>query len=187
MANPFNRTNKAIADAVSKVISRQKMDILAKRAAKQIRKRTRLGKGVDRSGGTQKNLKPLADSYKAQRRGEVTFITRKLPSGASIVVPIRRNIRRPRLDSTTSPARSNLTFSGKMLRAIIGRGLGAGKALVTMNPRRIGDRLSNVQIAKLVSQQRPFFHLTRGELNGINRRLRREIIDLANINLTRVR
>lgn len=85
-----------IADAALKEMTDKKnLRIVGEEAKRLIQKRTRLGGSVKTNLGTRSRLKPLSDGYKKQRRNK-----------------------RSDLDRTTSPARSNLTYTGQMLREI---------------------------------------------------------------------
>ena len=70
--------------------SKENMQVLGDNAAALIKKRTRLGYGVDQNGGTKAKLKPLSPGYKKQRKAD----------GVA---------------STTTPNKSNLTNTGAML------------------------------------------------------------------------
>lgn len=116
--------------------------------------RTRRGRGVHpqarRQGvGKSKRLKPLSPSYIEYRQ---------------------RNA--GRLDSTTSPRRSNLTFSGQLLRSM--RVKEAKKGYVSVGPNsrlRAGGRgLTNEKLGRIVAEQgRPFNLLTKSDLKKVIR------------------
>lgn len=90
----FKKVFKSILEAAAKALQQQpEMDKYGEKAADLIKKRTRLGYGVDKQGGTKKKLKPLSQSYKKHRQ-------RHRPSGP------------------TSAGKSNLTSSGNMLDSL---------------------------------------------------------------------
>lgn len=105
---------------------------------KDIIKRTKLGYGVSEPEGGQSKLKPLSGNYTVQRK--------KLP-----------------LDSTTSPKKSNLTQTGKMLNDIkvkghettitltLGSELSNNKAKWNADMGRVFFNVSKVQVTKLTS------------------------------------
>ena len=86
-------TKKAVAD----LTTQKNLRILGEDAKSLIQKRTRLGGGVEKSLGPRTKLNKLSTLYKKQRK---------------------RFKGRGQLDSTTTPAKSNLTQTGGMLRDI---------------------------------------------------------------------
>lgn len=127
------------------------MNRLGEDIVKQIRKRTRLGFGVSKSGEKIK-FKELSKSYKAQRQGKVRFFTNKktgkvfplvkkgtvsakdLDSFRASDVARRSNtnrrkynklVKKPTLAPTTRPSRSNLTATGLMLESLTRRVVGS--------------------------------------------------------------
>ena len=116
------------------------MRFLADAAAELIVKRTRAGFGVK--------------SFRAQR-------TNRLLSLDPDYIAYRR---RKKLDSTTSPGKSNLTFTGQLLRSIKGNVTKEGRAVINFKDRRRGERLTNTQLAEYVEEQgRPFLYLAKTE------------------------
>lgn len=101
----FPEKLKALMDAVKdKLTSKDSMQELGDEAAQLIKKRTRLGYGLDKQGGVKQKLKPLSESYKRERKA----------TGVA---------------SSTSPSKSNLTNTGAMLDNI---GATASKGKVTI-------------------------------------------------------
>jgi len=150
---------------------------LAKETAEQIKRRTQLGKGVSDSGKNQK-LKGLSESYKKQRRGELAFFT----NSNGKVVPITSNVRKPKLDKNTTPNRSNLTATGQLLNAL--RGIYKRRNIIIdfdkerRGPGLTGQRgkATNSDIVGYQEKQgRPFFDLSRSELNGLRRKIANRI------------
>lgn len=85
---------KQIESALQAGVSKDNLRKTAKETTENIKKRTRLGRGVEKDGDRLSRLEPLEDSYKRQRR----------------------NLRKKgKLSSQTAPAKSNLTKSGEML------------------------------------------------------------------------
>lgn len=114
--------------------------------AERIQKRTRLGKGVDKTGADPKPLKKLSDGYVKQR-------AKKKSS----------------LDSTASPRRSNLTFSGRMLAALKTLSVLPDRVIVGIEASSRKDSLlKNDEVAGFVSKDRPFLNLSKAELNGVS-------------------
>lgn len=102
MANkdPFKKAFKNVEDIVKEVSKPKNLQTIGNTAVDIVRKRIRLGYGCDASGKRTK-LKGLKDSYKK---------VRKKGKG--------------KLSKSTTPAKSNLTFTGKMLnsmRAYLGK------------------------------------------------------------------
>lgn len=109
---------------------------------RQIQVRTRSGFGVASNGASQRRLRPLSSQYVEARR-----FARSLGI----------------LSETTTPQRSNLTFSGNMLESINYR----------VNNRRIMFGFSNQRaedVAEEVqSRGRPFFNLSNTEIRNLTR------------------
>jgi len=86
-----------IDDLIKRVINelshKQFMRILGEESVKDIRTRTRLGRGVEKSLGNAKSLKKLSTGYKKYRK-------------------------KIKLSKETRPAKSNLTKTGEMLNEI---------------------------------------------------------------------
>lgn len=97
----FKDLEKRLAKLIDDVGDAQVMDKVAKEGAKTVRKRTRRGFGVKETGGPSSKLTKLSDPYKKSRR---------------------RLKKQGNLSDETTPARSNLTTSGKMLDNIKGEG-----------------------------------------------------------------
>jgi phage gpG-like protein len=94
-------TPKQFADKMRKLskttIDKELMDEIASKTTKNVQTRTRKGFGVDTDGSKATKLEGLSESYKKQRK---------------------RLRKQGKLDSTTSPSKSNLTKSGDMLKDI---------------------------------------------------------------------
>ena len=73
----LEQVNQAIDMAVKESQSKAFTDPLGKFMAKQLVRRTKLGFGVDEYSSQQVRLKPLSDSYKKVRRGDLNFFTSK--------------------------------------------------------------------------------------------------------------
>lgn len=125
------------------------MKAFGEAAIELIVSRTRKGRGVSRTNSPDRKLKPLSRRYKAYRK-------------------------KKRLDPTTRPAKSNLTFSGQLLRSM--RVKEASNRKVTWGPnKRIrggtgsfrSEGLTNERLGELVSRQRPFNFLSKQEITKI--------------------
>jgi hypothetical protein len=125
-------------------------DYLLTQIPEQIRKRTRLGKGVDDKGGNIK-LNPLTELYVERRK--------KLP-----------------LSGQTTPKKSNLTATGQMLESIKGTRQGLKFIFSFIGNRKDGK--TNNEVASYAPKLgRPFFNLSNTEKNGISRGIRKLIND----------
>lgn len=125
---------------------------IANDMAAQIVKRTRLGKGVNKSGKLVK-LKALKKNSKYIKR------RRKGP-----------------IDSTTSPKKSNLTFTGQLLRAI--KGSSSGRKIIIILSNNRNDGILNSDIVEWQEKQgRRFFDLSKSEANKFTRIIRQKILD----------
>lgn len=95
-----------LKEIVAEIESKENMQEIANYLKQDIYKRTKLGYGVDKAGGTQSKFRALSDGYKKQRKGMDD------------------------LASDTSPAKSNLTQTGDMLDALVAT---ASKAKATVD------------------------------------------------------
>ncbi len=114
------RISQTINDSVKRAFSPKFTNKLGKKASLQIIKRVRLGYGVADTGN-QKRLKKLADSYKKVRKGKLKFYTGTRKDGSRFIGTYKPK-GAPRLSNQTTPGRSNLTATGKMLQSIRGYG-----------------------------------------------------------------
>lgn len=134
-----------ISASISKFFSKSNMKDIAEKGAELIKSRTRSGKGVDVSGGEERALKPLARSTVERRR--------------------RKN-----LHPSTSPGKSNLTESGKMLDSIQGTVDSAN------NPRIEIAGAKNRKKASEVQGDRPFLNLSKKEIDTLKDEIKKKLI-----------
>lgn len=117
----------------------------------QIQRRTRLGKGVTEGGALEK-LSELSDSYKDKRK-------------------------KSKLDGTTKPNKSNLTFTGQLLKSLRGKRQGVS-FFFTLNNQR-DDDVTNSEIANWQADKgRRFFDLSTSERKGLARKIAQVLKDL---------
>lgn len=177
----FDKIDSEIERAIEISATRSNMRRLAKLMAEQIRRRTRLGRGVAKEGGRLQKLKKLSDSYVQQRKGRARFFFKNgklLAYGRGVKYKDPKNtakqkkypseIKRPTLHSHTTPGRSNLTFSGKMLDDIFGFSPRPFVGIIAFKPRRKekSNEPSNDMLVQLNEERgRPFFYLARPEIN----------------------
>jgi hypothetical protein len=113
---------------------------VGKEAVKLIRKRTRLGFGVRTQGGNKKRLDKLSEGYKKTRK-------RVKPSGP------------------TTPAKSNLTYTGDMLDDLRAKEKNANKVEIGFSSGESEDK------AGWVSKDRPFNNLSKAETKQLQQML----------------
>lgn len=141
---------------VNQSFDKKFMKALGELAIDQIVRRTRKGKGVSRTGGKPKPLKALSGSYIAYRSAN-----------------------RFRLDSTTSPRRSNLTFTGQLLRSMRVKEVTNRRVVWGPNKRIRGGRgqftpsgLTNEKLGEIVAEQgRPFNFLSKTDIEVLSKRI----------------
>lgn len=86
------RLKDIIKSTVEKVLDDTLKDEIGKTVAERVKRRTRLGKGVDKDGAKAEKLEKLSDRYIE-----------------------KRSKNKSKLSKETRPKKSNLTFSGDML------------------------------------------------------------------------
>lgn len=123
---------KQIQDAVNGAIQPNTLRVAASELVQSIKKRTRLGKGLQKDGDSLQSLTPLVSSYKKQRK-------------------------RLNLSSETTPAKSNLTQTGKMVDNIDFKVTSTGFEVFIKGQE-------NNKKAEYVSKKRPFMFLAKFEI-----------------------
>lgn len=127
---------------VSETVSKKSMRLYGNYAIKTIVARTRKGRGVSRTGSAERSLRRLSPSYVRFRRKN-----------------------RFKLDKTTKPSKSNLTFTGQLLRSM--RVTFVSDRLVRWGPnKRIRKGgITNERLGEIVAKARPFNNLSRKEID----------------------
>lgn len=162
---------KLISERISKAVSASLDRELAQDTANQIKVRTQLGFGVDENG-KQIKLKPLSESTRAQRRGDVVFYTDVFGRLRTFEPDSP-----PRLSSKTSPAKSNLTRSGEMLESLTGEAKNNQILINVKGLRKDGSGLTNEEVKDFVEAQgREFLKLTSGEKNKLIREIKNRVL-----------
>jgi hypothetical protein len=142
----YSNLTKEIKSRIESSFSRDVMRAVAEDTAQRIRARTRLGKGVDRSGADPTPLK--------KRMGNPAYE--------------KKRARSPFLDrSKTSPGRSNLTFTGQLLDAIYGASINARQFFISIKENRNDGVLNSDIVEGQKKQGRSFFYFSRAEIKGI--------------------
>jgi len=178
--NTIRKIKKVFEKSFREMQGPRFMKKLGGEAAEIVRRRTRLGFGVEENGGIRKPLKPLADSYVKQRRGELAFFTRK----DGTVVPFKPKVR-PILSRKTRPKKSNLTRFGFMLDSLKEQVKGLGKVQVTPTGTR-PDGLTNEEVSEFVSDERPYLNLSNNEIKQIEISTSDEFEKIIKKNLTKL-
>lgn len=136
-----------IATSINQTVDSNFMREVGEETKRLIYLRTKLGYGVKSQGGVRSKLKPLSPFY----------------------VELRKLIQKDGLlDGTTSPKKSNLTFSGQLLKSIKVKKAQDGRVWVGPIGYR-DDGLTNEQVANTVSKERPFMFLSDLEIKKIQR------------------
>ena len=193
LKNFRRKLENTFRETVQEITGRQNMSQLGDFIVKDMLRRIRLGYGVRKNGGTRERLKPLSTSYVEQRRNKLGFWTnsngnavpiytlggkesREFRASENARIQSRRNRaylkqNNPKLDRTTSPKKSNLTRTGRMLRSV--------GHLYTQRRLIIGFKTTKSgQKAAYVSQERPFFFMTDQEERRATRFLQRRFRQL---------
>lgn len=136
---------RKIAQEVEKGLATNRdLNFILTEIPNQIEKRTRLGKGVDDNGSLFK-LPALDDKYVDRRK-------------------------KASLSPDTTPKRSNLTFTGKLLSAIVG--VRRGTLFTFTFTENRGDGVSNNDLSKWQAEKgRRFFDLSSTERVGLSRKI----------------
>lgn len=148
-------------------------------------KRVKSGKGVNadnkpvRATSHQK-LKKLSKNYVTFRKtGYVNFRAKKyFKKGGSFYewVDVKFYVGQPALGEFGAPARSNLTFTGQMLKSMTFDTTKRGFVVLIPATRRREGKLTNSQLAIYLSQGgRPFMALTAGESRILKSNLKKAI------------
>jgi len=146
----INEISRELQKQLKKGVSSGEMEKVAKFAAGEIRKRTRLGFGVAKNQGTKKKLKKLSPAYKKQRK------------------------KKSNLSAKTQPAKSNLTLTGEMLDSLDGKSSGTGQAKLFFKSAQAKKK------SEFVGKDRPFLHLSQIELKRVIKFLEEGIVKKLN-------
>lgn len=145
---PQDRLRKLAQEVEKGLATNKDLNFILKDIPQQIEKRTRLGKGVD-EGGSLFKLPALSDKYVDRRK-------------------------KSQLSSDTTPKRSNLTFTGRLLSSIIGIRKGT-LFTFTFNDNR-PDGVSNNDLSRWQAEKgRRFFDLSASERVGLSRKISKVI------------
>lgn len=147
---------KKLKAGVDQSVTQQQMIRLGNEAVKLIVKRTRLGYGVKENLGQRFNLSsiPWTDRYKNLRRVAT-------------------------LDGSTSARKSNLTFTGQMLRSVTAANPKSGGVTIKVSGDRTDTDATNEEIANVNAKRgRVFNRLSLNEYNQLVRIYRQQFTGL---------
>lgn len=139
---------KNLQKAIDEVTDKRNMDELGESLVKDIKKRTKVGVGADKPGGSSKKLKKLADSTKKSRRA-------KKSKGL--------------LSGSTTPAKSNLIETGDMVDSIHHA---AKDGLITIDVDN--DQVDKVEYN--ADNGREFLYLGKGQVKAVEKDLEKQLI-----------
>lgn len=159
------KASKAVDEAFNRLTTPQETKKIAVAIKNQIVKRTRLGYGVDPETGRRKRLPKLSQSYIDQRKGKLSFFTLK---EKKIIVPYEPGTA-PKLASTTTPGRSNVTATGLLLNSLGALG-GRARVGVFMKKVKYSIDLFGNSLKKSVFTTDVLKWLENGGKTGINKR-----------------
>lgn len=155
----LQKFKKNIDKALDELTSNKNLGPISKDLEEIIRRRTRLGKGVDVSGGDNTALKALKESTKASRRYKK---------------------KRGLLSDKTSPNKSNLTSTGQLLDSLAGRAI---NKLIEVSPQgsRKDSKLKNAEVAAYQeSSGRKFLNLSKQDIKQLTAVMQDSFNDIIN-------
>jgi len=168
-----NKVFEKVLSNVQNTVRNYSMLETARRAATRIRLRTRLGWGV-KDGERGNPRVRLLDFVSTAKFTKISKTGRKTKRRVGSYIDFRR--RSKELNRTvTSPSRSNLTFTGKLLDSLIGKEV-RGKAVVEVLENRTDGALNSDIIKGQAEQGRHFFELTDKEFKGLRNELKKDLI-----------
>jgi len=126
--------------------------------------------------GTNGKLKPLSESYKKQRAGELAFFT--IGKGDNRKVVSYKPDKKPDLHPDTSPEKSNLTATGQLLDALRGRA-GGGKVTIDIKPTKRKKELNGKRSGLTNNEVRQYVEDAGREFLKLSPDEKKDVIDLA--------
>ena len=162
----INGWSKSVQLAMMEAAKPQIMRPLGEKAVEIIVRRTRLGYGVERHGQERFKLKALSPGY--------VYFRKQVDAG---LASFPGSLGKQGLSEWTTPTKSNLTATGRMLDSMAGIEVRRGSVVVGPTGGRPGG-LTNMQVAAWVSRDRPFNFLSRLEQEQLVRFYRNRVGDL---------
>lgn len=151
----FLKFTDKLRKIVIKASSKEEVEALGQFVVDLVVKRARLGYGITGHGGEKVKFPGLSESY---------ILSRKKNSGS--------------LDSTTSAKKSNVTYTGQLLRSLGYRRRGrSGFIIQAEGSRNEGGTNEEVAI-QLLKKNRRFIGLTRSEERQVSRFYRKQFEDV---------
>jgi len=158
--NTFGGASRRLFFAIKRALSNRELRAIGKFAIDIIAKRTRNGFGVKQAGGPQTRLKKLSSTYIDYRKAN-----------------------RRKLDPTTTPGKSNLTFTGILLRSLRVVNVNEAQQTLAINANNVKRKggVRNREIADFQAEQgRIFLNLSRSELLKIGQAYKKGLIENVN-------
>jgi hypothetical protein len=137
-------------------IGKDKTQEYADFLAEDIKKRTRLGYGVENNGDEKEKFKPLKSSTKESKK---------------------RHQAKGQLSEYTSPNKSNLTDTGRMTENIKGKGLTPTSGEVFVDGERNKEIAGYHEVGGGRLPKRPFLHADRLQIKRLTDFIRKDILD----------
>lgn len=176
MANEFDSFAKKLIAATQELGKSSNMQKIGEAAKDIIKKRTRLGYGVEATGEERVSLKPLSNDYKEYRKElgktkKAKMKASQLKAGESVKLSKKDKKRASsesniRLSDATSPTKSNLTLTGQMLDSLTARASEGSVSIKASGSRNDGK--TNEDVAGYAEDGgRRFLDLAKGDLNQL--------------------
>lgn len=140
---------KALGQALAEVSQTKNMAAIGEELAEQIRVRTRLGNGLDKNKGEPTKLKPLSPGYINERKTMED------------------------LSPLTTPKRSNLTQTGKMLDDLTASSPAPGKVTLLFK-----DADSKTKADANAKMGRPFMAISRVQIQRLTNNLKVQLKEI---------
>lgn len=171
MSDPTLQLNKffsTLQSVVKAAVKPLQMRYLANETIKIVVKRTKLGYGVLDNGGERDNFDALSTKYIRKRKNLRSQNKKHARRGHHSALV---------LDASTNPEKSNLTFTGQMLRSLAYE---VKDGEITIKPEGTrDDGLRNYDVAQWCSEKgRTFNRMSRAEENQVFRIYRKRFGDL---------
>ncbi len=180
MANEFDGFAKKVRASMEEIRRSSNMQKIGEAAKDIIKKRTRLGYGVEATGEERVALKPLSregdPSYVDYRKNlgatkKAKFKASQLKAGENVKLSKKDKKRASsnssvRLSDATSPTKSNLTLTGQMLDSLTARASEGSVSIKASGSRNDGK--TNEDVAGYAEDGgRRFLDLAKGDLNQL--------------------
>lgn len=159
-----NFTN-SLKKALDQIASLNTMDEIGKLSVQLIQTRTRRGYSVEESGKDEKTFEKLSRAYIERRKGKKQTGERSKQ---------KKLTTQEKLSGYTSPTKSNLTFTGKMIEALTYR-LFKGKVEILPGDKRAKNLTQYHEEGNSKLPKRPYMHLSKKEIEKVRQLFERKI------------